>query len=316
MKAFEWTKKSTVFIMATIATFMWGSAYPSVKIGYELFKVAHDDIGGKLVFAGYRFALAGLFVLIVYRATYSKDFRKTKSISKDGLKRMLRSFLLLGLMQTTLQYIFFYIGLANTSGSKGSIINASGAFFGVILAPLFYKDDRLTRKKILGCIVGFIGILILNFDGSSLGGFVLIGEGFVLMSTLMNVFASFYSKSIVRVYDVFLTTGTQLFLGGIVLLVIGNVAGGHIVFTGKGILLLIYMALISSVGFSLWTMLLKYNPASEVTIYNLLIPVFGNILSSIFLSENIFTIVNIAAIIFVSLGIVFVNIRDKAIVRQ
>lgn len=316
MRHINWQNKSMVFFMATIATFMWGSAYPSVKIGYDLFQVAHDDIGSKLVFAGFRFALAGIIVLLAYRISYVKNPRITKPLSPDGIKRMLRSFFILGLMQTTLQYIFFYIGLANTTGSKGSIINASGAFFGVILAPLFYKDDILTRRKILGCIVGFAGIVILNVDGGSLKGFIFIGEGFVLMSTLMNTFASFYSKSIVMKYDVFLTTGTQLFFGGVILLFIGLLTGGHIVFTGKGTALLVYMSLISSVGFSIWTMLLKYNPASEVTIYNLLIPVFGNVLSGIFLGENIFTLTNISAILLVSLGIVFVNIKSIERIKQ
>ena len=107
---------------------------------------------------------------------------------------MILSFLALGLMQTTIQYIFFYLGLANTTGAKGAIINSSGAFFGVILAPLFYPEDRLSLRKLFGCLVGFIGIVLINMDGSSLSGFCLTGEGFLLIAALAQTLASFYSK--------------------------------------------------------------------------------------------------------------------------
>lgn len=53
---------------------------------------------------------------------------------------------LLGILQTTIQYIFFYIGLANTTGAKSAIINSLTAFFQSFWLPCF-QDDRLTVKK-------------------------------------------------------------------------------------------------------------------------------------------------------------------------
>lgn len=57
--------KSLMAALAVLATFLWGSAFPSVKLGYEIFKIQGDDIGSKLLFAGIRFAAAGLMVLAV-----------------------------------------------------------------------------------------------------------------------------------------------------------------------------------------------------------------------------------------------------------
>ena len=67
------------------------------------------------------------------------------------------------------------------------------------------------------------------------------------------------------------------------------------------------MALLSTVAFSLWTILLKYNPVSKVTIFGFSIPVFGVALSGIFLGEQIFTLKNITALLFVCAGIIIVN---------
>lgn len=309
----KWKKKSVVFIMAVIATLLWGSAYPSIKVGYEMFAIADQDIGSKILFAGYRFAAAGILVWLFFllsKRENDKIYRAAFSDRKSWLQIIFPCFLL-GLMQTTIQYIFFYLGLANTTGAKGSIVNSSGAFFGVVLAPLFYPDDKLSMRKIIGCLVGFAGIILINLDGSSLSGFKLTGEGFILIAALAQTLASFYSKRLVKDMDVMVVTGSQLFLGGIPLLIIGYAMGGKLVANLTGMILLGYMALLSSVAFTIWTQLLKYNPASEITIYNLFIPVFGTLLSGIFLGEHIFTILNILSIACVSLGIVFVNKNEK-----
>ncbi|MDO4942381.1 MAG: DMT family transporter [Lachnospiraceae bacterium] len=309
-----WKKKSVVFFMAMIATALWGSAYPSIKAGYELFSISGTDIGSKLVFAGYRFAFAGILVLIVSILFRSNDAdiieRKGRRVRRS---KIFLSCFALGLMQTTIQYIFFYLGLANTTGAKGSIVNSSGAFFGVILAPLFYPDDRLNLKKMVGCLVGFVGIVLINMDGSSLSGFCLTGEGFVLIAALAQTLASFYSKKLVRTMNVMIVTGSQLLLGGIPLLLIGYGMGGRLIPNVQGALLLAYMAFLSAAAFTIWTQLLKYNPASEITIYNLFIPVFGTVLSGIFLGEQVLTVVNVISIICVSLGIVFVNRNGKKV---
>ena len=49
---------------------------------------------------------------------------KTLKMKKTDIPKVA----LLGLIQTTIQYIFFYIGLSNTSGTKGSILAATSTF--------------------------------------------------------------------------------------------------------------------------------------------------------------------------------------------
>lgn len=170
-----YTNRRNIVLLATLCCILWGSAYPAIKGGYALFNIAGNDIPSKLIFAGYRFALAGLIVLAVQIMS-----RKNIFILKG---RLIGQVTLLGFCQTTLQYIFFYVGLSYTTGIRSSIINGTGAFFSILLAHFIYKNDRLNLNKILGCIVGFIGVIIVNLNGESLFGssFSIQGEGFVML---------------------------------------------------------------------------------------------------------------------------------------
>ena len=70
------TNKKIIIIFAMICCFLWGSAYPAIKIGYEVFNIAENDLSSKIVFAGYRFVLAGIIVLvlaIILKKTISKE---------------------------------------------------------------------------------------------------------------------------------------------------------------------------------------------------------------------------------------------------
>lgn len=299
--------KNSFFVppIAILCTLLWGSAYPCIKTGYELFSITANDIGSKLVFAGIRFSTAGVLVLLFLGITNQKILFPAK--------QNIPSILILGLFQTTLQYIFFYIGLANTTGTKGAILNSAGTFLAVLVAPLLYSFEHYSFQKIGGCVLGFIGILLVNLNGDGFTGFTLIGDGFTLLATIFGSIAFFISKEICKKESAFTATGWQLLLGGLLLCFFGVIKGGHISFTSlPQFLLMGYMAMLSAVAFVLWTSLLAYHPVGKISIYNLAIPIFGTLLSGLFLRENIFTFSNISAAIAVSLGIAIVNKSDAS----
>ncbi|WP_461612171.1 DMT family transporter [Clostridium sp. Marseille-QA1073] len=303
-------KKKVIYILATMCCMLWGSAFPAVKSGYEVFNIASEDIPSKLVFAGYRFFLAGVIVLFI--ALLSK-----KELFKFN-KRQLGQIALLGITQTCLQYIFFYLGLAYISGVKGSILSGTGAFFSVIIAHYIYINDKLNLKKTLGCIIGFIGVIIVNFDSQLLGSsFTIKGEGSILISALILSASSIYGKKLTQSMDSVIVTGYQLFIGGAVLIGLGYGFNGSISgFTIKSTSLLIYLAMLSSIAFSLWTVLLKYNNVGTIAVFNFLTPIFGSILSAIFLHEDIWELKNAIALICVCIGIWLVNREsDKELIN-
>ncbi len=290
-----------VILLASLCCLLWGSAYPAIKNGYALFSIAPDDIASKSLFAGYRFVVAGLLLLVMALLTQRQIF---------GLSlHQLRQITTLGFTQTALQYVFFYIGLAYTTGVKGSIMNATGTFFSVLLAHFIYKDDRLSWHKVIGCAVGFIGVMVVNFNHDLLDfHFTLLGEGFVVIAALILSAASIYGRQISQTMDSIVLTGYQLTIGGVVLVLGGYGAGGRLAgFTLQSSALLVYLALLSSVAFAIWTILLKYNRVGMVTIFNFLIPIFGALLSAVFLGERILEWKNVIALALVCSGIFLVT---------
>lgn len=295
------THKYNIFFIALICCFLWGSAYPSIKIGYNIFKISSSDTSSKLLFAGYRFTIAGILVLIV-SSIMNKAFIFPK-------KRELPQFFILGLFQTTFQYIFFYIGLSNTTGVNGAILNSVGIFFSVILAHFIYKNDKINISKICGCLVGFLGVIIVNFsEDLKHFSFNFYGDGFIIISAIVASAAAIYGKKLSHSINTVILTGYQLLFGGVLLTLLGLITGGHLgSFSINASILLLYMGILSATAFTLWTTLLKYNKVSNISMYNFFVPIFGALLSSLFLSESIFQIKNLVALILVCVGIYFVN---------
>ncbi|HZZ10286.1 MAG TPA: DMT family transporter [Paraburkholderia sp.] len=300
------SQPKALFLLATLCCLLWGSSFPAIKIGYALLDITQGDIPSKLVFAGYRFFLAGLLLLILAALAKKPLFALTR--------RHAGQVMLLGLTQTAIQYVFFYIGLAYTTGVRGSILNATTTFFSVVLAHFIYRNDRISPRKAAGCLLGFVGVMVVNFGSGTLEfAFSLLGEGFVVIAAFVLSAASIYGKRISQGMDVMVMTGYQLGFGGIVLLAAGYGAGGTLrEFTVGSAALLGYLAFLSAVAFTLWSLLLKYNPVGRVTVFNFLVPVFGTALSALCLNENIMELKNLVALVLVCSGIWLVTRSPRA----
>ncbi len=297
-------------ILALMCCALWGSAFPCIKTGYEWLQI--EGAGSQILFAGYRFTLAGIF-------TYFFVCMSEKRFALPE-KKNLPMFMGQGVLQTTIQYVFFYVGLAHTTGAKGSVINGSSAFFSIIMAQFLMKNEKITWKKILGCIIGFAGVLVVNLttgaDGGfslfSEGGFSFLGEGMILLCAVAYGTSSVTLKRISHRDTPAAITAYQLMFGGALMIAIGFILGGNV--TGFDLasgVLLIYMALLSTVAFSIWAALLKYNAVGQIAIFGFSIPIFGSVLSGIFLGEEILTWQNLLALILVSVGIFIVNLPGK-----
>lgn len=289
--------------LALLCCILWGSAFPCVKLGYDWLHIT--TAGGQILFAGYRFFLAGVLTFL-FGCMMEKRFLTMKRSSVPYVLRQ-------GFLQTTVQYVFFYIGMAHTTGTKGSVINACNAFVSIIVAHFIMKNDRMTKRKAVGCLLGFAGIVIINLAPSAWGsGFSLLGEGFVLICTVSYGISTVIMKLIAYRESAMTITAYQLMFGGFLMILMGILMRGEIGrFDKNSILLFSYMVFLSTVAFSIWTLLLKYNPVGKVAIFGCSIPIFGVLLSAIFLGEQIFTVQNLTALLCVSAGILIVNKTEK-----
>ena len=142
-------------ICALICCALWGSGFPCVKIGYDWLDIETTE--NQILFAGYRFFLAGIMTFAV-ACILKKGLIK---VSKKAVPHVLS----VGFFQTTVQYVCFYIGMSNITGTKGSIINASSAFVSIIIAHFFVKGEHLDMNKAVGCILGLTGVILVNLNG-------------------------------------------------------------------------------------------------------------------------------------------------------
>lgn len=303
-----------LYILAVICTMLWGSAIPTIKVGYDVFNIAPAATADKLLFAGVRFLGAGLLILVSF-SIFSKNIVIEKGLFKHSL--------ILGLIQTAGQYFFMYIGLAYTTGVNTSVFNAVGTLLYIVLAWIIYRDEKVSKIKVLGCGIGFFGILLNSFATQKMGILSFKGDGFVIISSVCVAIGFLYSKHCVKNADPFLLTGIQMGIGGLVLLVIGLLSGGKLpTITATGIILLLYLMLVSAVAFSLWTLLLKEYPASLVGVFNFLTPVFGAVFSYILsklglLDESsAFTVYTVLAIICSAGGILLSSLSNTKIYNK
>ena len=296
-----------LMIIALLCTFLWGSASPAIKVGKELLLV--EGVSSIMLFAGIRFAFAGVLTIIIFSIARRKILiPKPKNIGR---------ILTVSVFQTVIQYIFFYLGLAYTTGVKGTVTSGSGAFFAVLAAALIFRQEKLTAKKIIACVIGFIGILIINFEGLSFTDDMkdVLGVIFVLISAISNSVSSVLIKKFSAHEDPVVISGYQFIVGGVFLIAVGLMFGGKVSFGNPvGIAVLVYLMFLSAIAYSLWGLLLKHNPVSRVTVYNFTTPIFGTILSLIFLRDenSSLSFGNLAAtLILVSVGILLLNYVPK-----
>lgn len=292
-----------VVAFALTAAVSWGWAYPLIKLGFEEFGIAQNMTGSKVLFAGVRFALSGALILAVARAS-----RRNFAV-KNGWGWLY--ILAFALLNTTLHYACFYIGLSYSAGARAAILNSLGVFLLVLFACIFFKSDKLTVRKVAGCAVGFAGVLALNVGGAEGGAFTFMGDGMIILNALCSAFAGLMTRGLGKRVDVFVGTGYSLFFGGVMLLLPALFAGAtlpRVTAVGGGILAL--LVCISTLGFTLYNKLLSCNPVGKVAIFNSLIPVVGAVTSCLCLGEPFYWKYAVAALL-ATTGIYIINKGKK-----
>lgn len=294
-------------LVALLCCALWGSATPAIKTGYKL--LAIEGVPSIMLFAGIRFFLAGVFTVIIFSIAGKKFLFPKKQSWGKVLK--------VSAFQTVIQYILFYVGLSLTSGVKGTVSSGTNAFFSLLVAALIFKQEKLTPKKIIACVMGFLGIVIINLNGLSFTNDMtdLMGVGFVVLSTIAYAVSSVLIKRYSSYENPVTISGYQFIIGGAFMAMVGLVLGGKITVSDFwGVADLIYLALLSAIAYSLWGLLLKHNPVSKITVFTCSTPIFGAILTILLMpgeSSTVNPINLIITLILVSSGILLLNYRKS-----
>lgn len=296
------SKNFIIGLIATLCCLLWGSAFPMIKLGYQFLSIQSNDTGSIILFAGFRFFIAGVLTIIIFSIATKKPLIPTKS----ALPRIT----VLSLFQTVLQYIFFYLGLAFTTGEKASIINGSSCVFALLVSVYLFKSEKMTPRKIVASLLCFAGVVLSSINFGSVCAFSFsIGDVFILLSAVSYALSSAFLRKYSQYHSPYMLSGYQFMLGGAVMTVVGLLMHGTFDFTNiKGILVSLYLALVSAVAYSLWGLLLKYNPVSRIAVCGAMTPIFGYLLSLILLHNDTNNMVyNIIALLLVVIGIITIN---------
>lgn len=306
------SKTWVVVLGAMICCALWGSAFSCIKIGYELSGIDTSDTASIILYAGIRFFMAGVFAVIIGSLIGKKVIYPTK--------KALPKVALLSVFQTILQYVFFYIGIAHLSSVKASILDGMNVFFAVLISSLVFRLERLTVRKIAGCVIGTLGIILVNinsFSITAIGGlfssFSLQGEVCILLSAVSYAFSSVMVKLYSKNENPVMLSAYQFIIGGAFMIILGVCMGGRLgTVNFKGTVMLVYLGMLSAVAYSLWGILLKYNHVSKVLVFGFMTQIFGVLIGSIvFRDTESLTIVALAALILVCLGIFIVDYSRK-----
>jgi len=269
-----------VSLLAILCNMLWGSAIPFINLGYKLFEIPAGAAATQILFAGCRFFLAGLLTIVF------TSLPKKRLVRPE--RKNLHMVAALAMLQTVTQYLFFYIGVANTPSVKGAIIQGLNAFVAILVACYLFRSEKMNSLKWIGGVLGVAGVIVVNLDGSSLGGAVTMkGEGFLLISMLAGACSSGAIKHFSQKEDPVALSGWQFMLGGAFMAAAGFAMGGRLHPASIGApLVLLYLAALSAVAYTLWSVLLKHNPVSRIAVFMFLQPVFGVMLSLILYPET------------------------------
>ena len=271
------SKPLVVMLLAGLCCLLWGSAIPFINLGYRYFGVSAGDTATQILFGGCRFFLAG-FLTILFESVARKSPAFPKRTSWGNVVK-------LSLAQTIIQYVFFYIGVAS---AKGAIIQGLQAFTSILIACFIFRTERMNALKWIGGLIGVAGVVVVNWTKDGFGGGVrLIGEGFVIISMVASACSTGLIKKFGQFDSPVVMSGWQFMLGGAVMALGGFAAGGRLVSDNPmAYVVLLYLALLSAVAYSLWAVLLRVNPVSRVAVYTFLQPIFGVILSLLLVDRN------------------------------
>lgn len=326
-------KTPVVFLLALLCCVLWGSAFPCIKFGYEWLHIAQNDAASQLLFAGLRFMLAGCLTIVLFPLLTAR--RRILWPNRQAFSNIV----ILAMLQTFLQYLFFYIGLSHTTASKASVLNSLHVFVAVLAACLLFHQERLGRNKIVACVLGFAGVVLVNISGGGGMQISLLGEGFMLFAAVSYAFSSVVLKRFSQTQDPVMLSGWQFLLGGVLLCLVGVCAGGRIDFVShvgvsnvpgspleafvfalarwRGVWMLLYLALVSAVAYAVWGILLRENPVSRITVFGFLNPICGVVLSVLLRGEgDMLHWRNLIALCLVCAGIVLANINTDTTTKK
>ena len=235
---------------------------------------------GAFTAAGLRFSIAAVAIYLWARFT-GRPF---------ALRKGQASQMLFVSVVFTLQLGLLYLGLGKTSASRGTLMVNLQPFFLLLLAHWFIPGDRITKKKILGLIMGAAGMVLVFSGKKGVTADVQIGDLMILATSFLWAVNTVYTKRIIHLFSPFQMVFYPMLFCTPVFLLAGYFWDAEMIvhLDWKVVSALLYQSLVTaSFGFVAWsTMLLKYG-AVALHSFIFIMPIAGVALGGLILGEPI-----------------------------
>ncbi len=254
---------------------------------------------GPFTAAGLRFAFAGTALLL---------WAKIKGVPLRLKQEQFVQILIIS-MAFTLQLSCFYIGINRTTASHAVLIANLVPFVVMILAHFFIPGDVITKKKIIGIVLGFIGVSFLFYDKAGAGAGSRTGDIIVLCAVLLWGSNAIYVKKIISGFNAMQITLYPMIFG-IPLFFLGGFLWDGTMIKAMNVPVMtavFYQSFVTAgFGFLAWNTLLKKFGATILHSFVFIMPVSGVLFSVLILGEPV-TANLFASIVFIGTGISIVN---------
>lgn len=189
--------KRQAWISFWLVGLIWGSSFLLIRIGVRAFRPV------EIVFIRTAIAAIGLnLVIFLRRISVPTDWRNIGAIIFIGLGNVVAPFLLITWGEQTVPS-----GIA-------AVFQATAALFTLIVAHFAFSDERMNAQKILGLIVGFVGVIVLfsqEIDPNNIFSTSIAGELAVVVASMFYATFTTFSRKIIqgKVAPVVMAGGTM-----------------------------------------------------------------------------------------------------------
>lgn len=197
----------------------------------------------------------------------------------------------MGLLNNVIPFILMAWGQTQIETGLVSILNATTAIFGVVVAAIFLRDERLTKAKAMGAFLGVSGVAVImgwqavsSFDPRNLAQLA------VLAGTVSYAFAGTWARFMLKGLPPDLAAAGMLGASTLFMLPIGWMVEGSpfvaVSFTA-GAAIAYYAIIATAAAYLLYYRILNLAGAGNVMLVTLMIPVVAITLGAVFLGENL-----------------------------
>jgi drug/metabolite transporter (DMT)-like permease len=254
---------------------IWGSTWLFIKLGLA-------DLP-PFTFAGIRFLIASIVLLILLRV---------RGLSLPRFRRDWFLLAIVGVTAFSLNYGLLFWGEQYISSGLAALLQATTPAFGLIVAHYYLPGERITPAKIVGVLIGVLGVGVIFSNQLSVAGpRALAGRIALLFSAVCVAFSNVWVKAYCRHLDPIVLAAGQMMCGLIPLLLIGVPLEGNpfeFHWTPMALAALFYLAIVGSViAFILYYWLMRNMDVTKTMLISLVTPVVAVTLGMIVLKETL-----------------------------